>query len=512
MRPKADTAWHLHQLTRHMDLEQFTLYSSAAAALGSPGQGNYAAANAFLDALAAARRAQGLPAQSLAWGLWEGDSAVTSRLTAAGRDRITRSGMTALPPAQGLALLDAAAARDEALLVAARIDIPALRAAAASGTPLPPLWTALAGAPPRPPAAAGPGAPPSLAAQLAALPPADRTTAVQDLVRAHAAAVLGHPGPAAIDPARPFTDLGFDSLTAVELRNRLTTATSLRLPATLTFDYPTPATLAHHLCAELMGDQGQDKSGAAVATRTVATAREEPIAIIGMSCRFPGGVSSPEQLWELLAAGGDAISGFPQDRGWDLAALSNPDPDHAGTSYVQGAGSCDAADFDAGVLRHQPAGGAGDGPAAAAAAGGRWEALERAGIDPAALRGSRDRGVRRRTGPATARSSRREPDAGIPPTGDVGSVISGRVAYTFGLEGPAVTVDTACSSSLVALHLAGQALRSGECTLALAGGVTMLATPAAFVGSTGSSGCRPTGAASRSPPPPTAWACPRARA
>ena len=478
MRPKADTAWHLHQLTRHMDLEQFTLYSSAAAALGSPGQGNYAAANAFLDALAAARRAQGLPAQSLAWGLWEGDSAVTSRLTAAGRDRITRSGMTALPPAQGLALLDAAAARDEALLVAARIDIPALRAAAASGTPLPPLWTALAGAPPRPPAAAGPGAPPSLAAQLAALPPADRTTAVQDLVRAHAAAVLGHPGPAAIDPARPFTDLGFDSLTAVELRNRLAEATGLSLPATLVFDYPSPAVLGGFLERELSGVP-EVLAGPAMA------AGGDLVVIVGMGCRYPG-ADGPQGLWELLAGGTDAVGPFPADRGWDLEALYDQDPGHAGTSYAaEGGFLAGAGEFDAGFFGISPREALAMDPQQRLLLEVSWEALEDAGMVPARLRGSRT-GVfaglmYHDYGSVLAGGQVPAGVEGYLGTGGSGAVVSGRVSYVLGLEGPAVTVDTACSSSLVALHLAAQSLRSGECDLALAGGVTVMATPGTFI-------------------------------
>jgi NADPH:quinone reductase-like Zn-dependent oxidoreductase/thioesterase domain-containing protein/short-subunit dehydrogenase/acyl carrier protein len=252
MAPKAAAAWQLHLATRDADLDEFVLFSSAASVLGGAGQGNYAAANAFLDGLAAHRRAAGLPAQSLAWGLWEPGSVMTAGLGEAGRARITRTGMAALTPAQGLALLDAATATPRPLLLAARIDIGRLRAQAARGTALPPLWQGLAGAPARRPAAAAAGAgAAALPSQLAGLPPAEQDRVLTGLVREHAAAVLGHPGPAAVEPGRAFTELGFDSLTAVELRNRLSTVTALTLPATLIFDYPTPATLARHLQTQI---------------------------------------------------------------------------------------------------------------------------------------------------------------------------------------------------------------------------------------------------------------------
>ena len=271
MGPKAAAAWHLHQLTADADLEAFVLYSSAAATFGAAGQGNYAAANAFLDALAAARRSAGLPAVSLAWGLWADASGLTGRLGDAGRARITRGALTGLTAAQGLALLDAALGRDEPLLVPARLDITGIRAAAARGEPVPPLWHALApppgtstgtgtGTPGTGPSQAGPGPAADAAAalnrQLAGLDPDAQHGVLADLVRGHAAAVLGHASPAAVTPDRAFTDLGFDSLTAVELRNRLAAATGLTLPATLVFDYPTPAALAAHLHAELAPEPG----------------------------------------------------------------------------------------------------------------------------------------------------------------------------------------------------------------------------------------------------------------
>jgi acyl carrier protein len=251
LRPKADAAANLDELTAGLDLSSFVLFSSAAATFGSAGQGNYAAANAFLDALAARRRARGLPATSLAWGMWEQASGMTARLGQADRHRIGGV-MTALPTEQGLELFDAAAGLEQPVVVAANLNLAALRAQVDSGV-VPALFGGLV----RVTAAAGGGAPAAetLRHKLAGLAPAEREQAVLELVRAQAAAVLGHASAEAVQPTAVFRDLGFDSLTAVELRNRLNMVTGLRLPATLVFDYPTPVALTDHLRSEI----GQDE-------------------------------------------------------------------------------------------------------------------------------------------------------------------------------------------------------------------------------------------------------------
>ncbi|AXK36756.1 SDR family NAD(P)-dependent oxidoreductase [Streptomyces armeniacus] len=498
LRAKLDAAVQLDELTRGADLTAFVLFSSIAGALGSVGQANYAAANAALDALAQRRHAEGLPALSVAWGPWAGGGMAEDPAVLA---RLRRGGLTPMEPAPALAVLGAALREGETQLVVSDIDWGTLAAGqrtageqtAGQQGGVRPLFREL----PEAAAAATTGDTPGtdLRGRLRPLEPAERERELLRLVRERAAAVLGYPGPEAVEPGRAFQDLGIDSLTAVELRNALTAESGLTLSATLVFDHPTPAALAGHLLAELLGDEGA-VAGTPAGTGDTPGAVDEPVAIVAMSCRMPGDITSPEQLWDLVASGADAIGNFPEDRGWDTDALYDPDSRRSGTSYTSRGGFLPgAAEFDPAFFGISPREALAMDPQQRLLLETSWEAVERAGIDPHTLRGSRSGlfvGCAYQ-GYGAAADDVPEDVHGHLLTGSAGSVASGRIAYTLGLEGPAVTVDTACSSSLVALHLAAQALRSGECDLALAGGVTVMSTPASFVEFSRQGGLAPDG-------------------
>ena len=476
LRAKVDAAWNLHELTRDTQLSAFVMFSSMAGLVGSSGQANYAAANTFLDGLAMHRRAHQLPAISLGWGLWDQASDMTGGLDAAGRARLARTGVKALSSADALQLFDTAIVVDEPFLLPAHIDVAALRANAAV---VPPMFIDLITAPTRrrvDDSLAASKSKSALAQRIHGLPEAEQHAVLLDLVRSHIATVLGNTTPEAIDPDKAFQELGFDSLTAVEMRNRLKAATGLALSPTLIFDYPTPSRLASYFRIELAGLPQEIKSVPAV-----RVSADDPIAIVGMSCRYPGGVNSPEDLWEMVIQGRDVVTDFPGDRGWDLANLYNPDPDVAGSCYTRTGGFVeDVGDFDPAFF--------GIGPSEALAMDPQqrmfleltWEALERAGIDPTTLGGSAT-GVFAGLMTQGYGMFSAKPVEGFRLTGQLSSVASGRISYVLGLEGPAMSVDTACSTSLVTLHMAAQSLRSGESDLALAGGVTINATPDIFV-------------------------------
>ncbi|QLH21860.1 type I polyketide synthase [Streptomyces sp. Rer75] len=481
LKVKVDATRHLHELTRDLDLSAFVLFSSFAATFGAPGQGNYAPGNAFLDAFAEWRSAQGLTATSLAWGPW-GEGGMAEGGVG---DRMRRHGVIEMAPGAAVTALQHALDRDESVLTVVDMEWKRFVLAFTSGRSrpllhdLPEARDVIADMSGGAEAEGAEGA--ALAQQLAGASEAEQERLVLELVRTAVAAVLGYAGADDVEPGRAFKDLGFDSLTAVELRNRLGAASGLKLPPTLIFDYPTPTVLARQLRTELSGGQQ-----AAVATRPVAAASadDEPIAIVAMSCRFPGGVRTPEELWQLLDSGGDALSEFPGDRGWDIDSLYNPDPDAQGTSYTREGGFLTgAAEFDPAFFGISPREAMAMDPQQRLLLETSWEAFERAGIDPATLHGSQS-GVFVGTNGSDYSILMRNTTEGYEghlATGSAASVVSGRLSYTFGLEGPAVTVDTACSASLVALHLAVQALRNGECSLALAGGVTVMATPGTFI-------------------------------
>ncbi|WP_432040618.1 type I polyketide synthase, partial [Streptomyces cucumeris] len=494
MNAKAAGAAHLDALLGDTPLDAFVLFSSVSSVWGVGDHGAYAAANAYLDALAERRRANGLTATSVAWGVWDavGDNAPE----ALDLDQLRRRGLRFMDVDLGIAALQQTLDHDQTHLAIADIDWESFIPVFTSARPSPLLAelpearriqqesaaTARDAVGPDTDAAA------PLRQRLAVLTPGERGHAVLDLVHEQVAAVLGHATPDTLDSERAFKDLGFDSLTAVELRNRLNTATGLRLPATLIFDYPSSAVLGDYILEQLFGGEAATAADAALLTGTVAPASTatdgDPVAIVAMSCRYPGGVTSPEDLWQLIMSDGDAIGGLPTDRGWDIEGIYDPDPDAPGKTYVREGGFLyDAAEFDPAFFGISPREAAAMDPQQRLLLETSWEAFERLGVPALSLRGSRtgvfignnyqEYGPRVHEAPAGSE--------GHLMTGNAASVVTGRVAYSFGFEGPAVTVDTACSSSLVALHLAVQSLRQGECTLALAGGVAVMPNPSAFI-------------------------------
>ncbi|MEU0055749.1 SDR family NAD(P)-dependent oxidoreductase [Streptomyces sp. NPDC006334] len=487
LRPKADGAAHLHRLTAGLALEMFLLVSSAAGVLGAAGQANYAAANVFLDQLAHHRRAQGLPGTSVSFGAWAGEGLAAEH---ADLDRMARLGHRALTPDQGRDLVELSLRRGAPHLVACAFDLPRLRETVADGGGAA-LWRSLL------PAPRVTGRDARLADRLAALPEPERADRVLALVREEASRALGLRSAQAVPSDRPLRDLGMDSVTAVDLRNRIGARLAVKLPATLLFDHPTPDRLTRHLIDDALVGLRRGTAGARAATTTPAPAAappaDEPIAVVAMACRLPGGVDDPDGLWRLVAESRDAVGPFPADR-WDVESLYDADPDAPGKSYARDGGFLDdIGSFDAGFFGITPKEAAAMDPQQRLLLEITWEALERAGLVPAALAGSTTGVYVGMFGSDYLAGTRLDQLDGYVGTGSALSVASGRLAYALGLHGPALTVDTACSSSLVATHLAAQALRSGECDLALAGGVTLMVTPQTFVEFSRLRGLSPTG-------------------
>ncbi|MGW6296893.1 SDR family NAD(P)-dependent oxidoreductase, partial [Streptomyces sp. NPDC055058] len=474
-------AAHLDEVLDAAELDAVVYFSSISGTWGVADHAAYGAANAILDARAERRRADGAPVLSVAWGPWAGGGMIAESV----QDDLRRRGVPVIQPGAAVTGLQQALDHDNTVVVVADVDwrrfaevFTSVRDSA--------LLTELTAARQLAAAETTDESTDETSAALRTLtdlPPARRLSALRTLVASHVAAALGHADAGSVNAEAAFKELGFDSLTAVALRDRLHRATGLKLPTTVVFDHPSISALTTFLDDLAFGGQDQEDTRPEEEP-TRAAGDDDPIAIVSMGCRFPGGVRTPDDLWRLVLDGVDAITPLPTDRGWDLDALYDPDPERLGTSYVRESGFLDgAAEFDAAFFGISPREATAMDPQQRLLLETSWETLERAGIDPRSLRGSSTGVYVGLTDQeyATRLRAASGDNEGYLATGAAASVASGRIAYALGLEGPAVTVDTACSSSLVALHLAVRALRAGDCRLALAGAATVMSGPGAFV-------------------------------
>ncbi|PRH81121.1 type I polyketide synthase, partial [Streptomyces solincola] len=472
--PKQHAAELLHDLTRHHDLDAFVLYSSVVGVLGNTGQGNYAMANAALDALAARLRTDGVPALSVGWGPWADGGMAHGEA----ERRLRRTGLLPIAADRALTALEAALASGGHPVIA-HIDWDRAAPAYTGGRDrslLRDIAEARAGRDAPSSATTAAAASDPLRETLRGLPEPDRADHVRALLAVEAAAVLGVRDPGSLDPDRGFKDLGFDSMMAVDLAERVQRRTGVTTPRTLVYDCPDLHSATRWLLAELAPEAAESPTAV-----DRPASLDEPLAIVGVGLRMPGSAHDLDSLWQVLAEGRDTVRPVPADR-FDLDAVYDPDPDAPGRSYVRHASLLDdVASFDAAFFGISPREAEPMDPQHRLLLEAAWCSLEDAGIRPRELRDSRT-GVFVGAGDGEYGRHRRTaaPDT-YDLTGALPSFNAGRLAYHLGLQGPALSVDTACSSSLVSLHLACESLRSGACDLALAGGVQVLADPGMFV-------------------------------
>ncbi|MCZ4351948.1 SDR family NAD(P)-dependent oxidoreductase [Roseovarius aestuarii] len=482
--PKIDAAWTLHNLSLTRPVDMFVLFSAGAAVFGTPGQANHCAANAALDGLAAYRKARDLPALSVNWGPW-GD--VGAAADDAVKARITAQGMSVMATRDALEALRLALARGEDQIAVLPFDWPRFLDVFAPGQ-APALVEPLA-ARHRQAGAVTVGAPlassaPSAPERAQATLGITSQTALADLIRRTAAQVLGLGPDAQIAARQALRDLGLDSLMAVDLRNRLARELDLTLPSTLLFDYPSVAALVDHLAPQVLAEPASAPVVPKAPERQPAQ-DSGAIAIIGIGCRLPGGIDDRAGLWRNLVAGTDGVVPVPSDR-WDIDAYYDPDPDAPGKTYARHGGFIDQVDrFDAPFFGISPREAASMDPQQRLMLELSYEALEDAGLNVDALAGAPVGVFLGICGSDYLQLQMADGGAlGSDPylaTGNAASVAAGRISYVFGFEGPAIAIDTACSSSLVATHMARKSLASGECDVALAGGVNLMLEPGVAV-------------------------------
>ena len=461
LRPKVFPAWHLHEATRDRELELFVMFSSAVGTLGNPGQSSHGAANAYLDQLAAHRRALGLPAQSIAWGAWSDIGAAAGQRSRV-RDRLGAAGIGWITPGQGMRLFDSLVEMNPPCCVAAAMDWPS--AARAHPGPIPPFLEEVMPTIEAPPEETTVGAS-DLLSRLEGIEPGEKQRLLVAFIQGEVQAVLQLPELPA--PTVGFFDLGMDSLMAVEFRSRLKHAFrgSWAVPGTIVFDYPNATALARHAAEQLAGDNRKSVRRLTVRRRS----EDDRIAVIGVACRFPG-AESVDAFWERLDVGADLITEAPADRPFQA--------EWQGMLPKMGGFVRDLDQFDAAFFNIAPAEAELLDPQQRMLLETSWHALEDAGIDPGSLQESHT-GVFVGISTADYRelaAAGEAADSFYVTTGTSASTAIGRVAYTLGLQGPVMALDTACSSSLVAVHQAAQALRQGDTGLVLVGGVNAILT------------------------------------
>jgi polyketide synthase 12 len=470
-------ARYLHELLKDQPLDAFITFASIAGAWGSGRQAVYAAANAYLDAFIEHRANLGLPAMSVAWSKW-----ASGNVDDASQHELRRRGIEPLDPERAIQALQQGLDHGDTNLIVADVDWARFTPSFAAARPrpflddIPEAQAALdtSGGSSEPDEA-------RLLARLRGLSETERLRALVNLVLGETAAVLGYHDASRLDANTGFVDLGLDSLMAVEVRRRLQRETGLNLPATLAFDHPSPQHVANFLLEGLAAALGMaaeegEERGAVVEGPSV----HEPIAIIGVGLRMPGQIVDLRSLWKFLAAGREAVGPLPPNR-WNVDEFYDPDPESKGHSYVREGSFLDEIDqFDPSFFGISPREAKNIDPQHRFLLEASWQALENAGVVPSSLRDSLT-GVFVGLGPSDYDHLRQGPGEAYTFTGTQTSFAAGRLAFTLGLQGPALAVDTACSSSLVAFHLACNALRNDECELALAGGVQILAAPDVFV-------------------------------
>jgi myxalamid-type polyketide synthase MxaE and MxaD len=472
LRPKAGGAWLLHERTLEDPLDFFVLYSSLTSVLGSPGQANYVAANAFLDGLAHLRRQMGLPALSVNWGLW-GDSATVSRWPNAVREYERRGGVL-LESEAAFQALEQLLAEGRAQAVVASVDWAKFAGAAPGQMPAPVRDLIPA------PATTGIQMESPVRDRLQSLVPRQRRAALELFLQQELADVLQLEKLPDADVG--FFDLGLDSLMAVEYRNQVQRALRLDPPpaATIAFDYPSVAQLTDKLASQILNLPAPRTRQAAA---EAAARTDEGIAVVGFSCRFPG-AKDAEAFRLLLEQGRDAIGEIPAAR-WNADAYYDPDPSTPGRMYTRFAGTVEGIDqFDAGFFGVSPREAAAIDPQQRMLLELSWETLEHGGIAPASVAGTRTGvfvGISTHDYFHLASSQPDMQNEALLSMGNAFSTAAGRISHFLGLEGPCEAIDTACSSSLVAVSHACDGLQNGRCDLALAGGVNAILSPAVMV-------------------------------